>query len=395
MRIKPGRISIVLTLAVAAQVSLTCQAPTHLDRPTVPATQPLVRTVVAPTPTSGQATGAVPHVTATTQPSTPSPEPTATPVRSEEPDSPDAASLASLARVDDYPLYTMVYYGPYTSTTTSAGPVDGTRRPVEPGWACSLLAALDDPEERVFGRNFDWRYSPALLLFTDPPDGYASASMVDIAYLIGPGDAGRLTDVPIEARVPLLEAPLWPFDGMNEHGLGVGMAAVPESQMPYDPTKPTIGSLGIIREILDQARDVEEALIVMQGYNITWDGGPPLHYLMADAAGQAVLVEFVDGEMVLIPRPEQDPWHAATNHWRSGVGRGEASGCWRYATIEEALARTAGRLTAAEALDLLADVSQEETQWSVAYNLTSRELHVTMGRDYEDTHVFELMMMDE
>ena len=37
----------------------------------------------------------------------------------------------------------------------------------------------------VYGRNFDWQYSPALLLFTNPPDGYASVSMVDIEYLVG------------------------------------------------------------------------------------------------------------------------------------------------------------------------------------------------------------------
>ena len=49
--------------------------------------------------------------------------------------------------------------------------------PSSPRWAI--------PDDRLFGRNFDWRYSPALLLFTDRPaaGGYASVSMVDIAYL--------------------------------------------------------------------------------------------------------------------------------------------------------------------------------------------------------------------
>jgi penicillin V acylase-like amidase (Ntn superfamily) len=31
-----------------------------------------------------------------------------------------------------------------------------------------------------------------------------------------------------------LQAPYLPFDGMNEHGLAIGMAAVPESTMPHD-----------------------------------------------------------------------------------------------------------------------------------------------------------------
>jgi hypothetical protein len=35
----------------------------------------------------------------------------------------------------------------------------------------------------LFGRNFDYYYSPALLLFTRPPAGYASVSMVDLAVV--------------------------------------------------------------------------------------------------------------------------------------------------------------------------------------------------------------------
>jgi len=53
-----------------------------------------------------------------------------------------------------------------------------------PAWGCSLFAAFGDGKEMFYGRNFDWRYSPALLLFTDPPEGYASVSMVDLDYLI-------------------------------------------------------------------------------------------------------------------------------------------------------------------------------------------------------------------
>ena len=64
----------------------------------------------------------------------------------------------------------------------------------------------------LYGRNFDWQYSPALLLFTDPPDGYASVSMVDIAYLGFDGKkAGTVTDLSLTERARLLFAPSWPF----------------------------------------------------------------------------------------------------------------------------------------------------------------------------------------
>jgi hypothetical protein len=226
-----------------------------------------------------------------------------------------------------------------------------------------------------YGRNFDWRYSPALLLFTDPPDGYASVSMVDIAYL---GLADGVTDLPLSGRRALLDAPFWPFDGMNEHGLVVGMAAVPESAMPHDPEVETIDSLAVIREMLDRARDVDEALDIMQSYNIDWSGGPALHYLLADATGRSVLVEFYQGEMVLIPN--ETNWHLATNFLRSSVGEFDQGQCWRYDTIAQRLAQAEGRLTTQEAMALLDDVSQSNTQWSIVYGITTGEISVAMGR---------------
>ena len=143
-----------------------------------------------------------------------------------------AETLASLARVDDYPLYTMRYVGPYPRAATEL-PVVADFRPQalqgsEVDWACSLFAALADPEHRLYGRNFDWRFSPALLLFTDPPDGYASVSMVDIEYFGFRDGSVDLTALPLAERRALLGTPTTPFDGMNAAGLAVSMAAVPQ-----------------------------------------------------------------------------------------------------------------------------------------------------------------------
>ncbi len=107
-----------------------------------------------------------------------------------------------------------------------------------PAWGCSLFAALGDNDGMVFGRNFDWEYSPAVLLYTDPPDGYASVSMVDIAYLgFDNSTAPQLLQMNLGERQQLLNAPFLPFDGMNELGLVVGMAAVPAGNVPADSTE--------------------------------------------------------------------------------------------------------------------------------------------------------------
>src|SRR5512138_1620065 len=296
-------------------------------------------------------------------------------------------TLSSLKKVDDHPLYTMQYFGAYDPPRTVRLPaVDKTES--APGWACSLFAVLLDDEHLLYGRNFDWQFSPALLLFTDPPDGYASVSMVDIEYLgFSSAEVSHLTDLPLEKLQALLQAPSIPFDGMNEHGLAIGMAAVPPGNMQLDSSKKTIGSLGVMRQILDHAQNVDDAVKILGEYNVDFDGGPPIHYLIADANGKSVLVEFYQGKMNVIPSDK--PWHSATNFLRSSVDdpRGQ---CWRYDKINARLNDTQGLIDSKSAMNLLSQVAQENTQWSVVYQMAHAEVSVAMDRDYTKTQTFRL-----
>lgn len=301
-----------------------------------------------------------------------------------------AATLSSLQKVDDYPLYTMHYTG--KSDMTLGDSATAQVFAAGDGWACSLFAALGDPADRLYGRNFDWRYSPALLLFTGRPDtgGYASVSMVDIAYF-GFDDASvDLTMLPLAERRALLETPSWPFDGMNEAGVAVGMAAVPQADERRDRGKPSIGSLEVIREILDHAGSTDEAVAVLSGCNIDWEGGPPLHYLVADRAGHAALVEYHAGQIAVLPN--DDAWHAATNFTRSAVAGDAAGQCPRYDALIQRLSATGGKIHSQAALGLLQAVSQTEsrTQWSVIYGLNTGQVHVVMGRQFGRVQTFQL-----
>jgi hypothetical protein len=315
----------------------------------------------------------------------------------------ETATLSSLELVDDYPLYTMRYRGTYDQQIVSIDQgsypltegktklATDIRLNLNPGitWACSLFAAFGDPELMIYGRNFDWEFSPAMLLFTNPPDAYASVSMVDIAYLGYQGDRAKtLLDLTLDERTGLLNAPSLPFDGMNEHGLVVGMAAVPPGGMQPDPNKRSIGSLGVIRKMLDHARGVEDALAILGTYNINFNGGPPIHYLIADASGDAVLVEFYQGEMVVIPNGY--PWHAATNFLLSSLDGSTGTSCSRFDHIHQRMQENKGRLTSQEAMDLLSEVSQANTQWSIVYGINNSEVSLVLGREYQVVHTFQL-----
>ncbi|MES0360840.1 MAG: linear amide C-N hydrolase [Anaerolineales bacterium] len=304
------------------------------------------------------------------------------------------ATLSSLKLVDDYPLYTMHYSGSYNQTNISPasfGRYVLSGSPIWKGndvWGCSLFASFGDTQNILFGRNFDWEYSPAVLLFTDPPDGFASVSMVDIAYLgFDEGQVKSLTELTLEERQALLTAPDWPFDGMNEKGLAIGMAAVPPGQMPYDSDKNTIGSLGVMREILDTAGNIDQAVAVLENYNLDFQGGPALHYLIADSTGRAILVEFYQGQMKLIPN--DSPWHQATNYLRSAVEETQGQ-CNRYDKITHEMENVDGKLSATDGLDLLSGVAQPGTQWSILYHMSSGEIDVVIGRQFDNPYRFDL-----
>lgn len=301
--------------------------------------------------------------------------PTATP-RADGLSEMEAATLASLTKINHHPFYSMHYSASYDyDAVISQIP---SQSEVPQSWACSLFAAFGDPDNMVYGRNFDWEHSPAILLYTDPPDGYASVSMVDITYLGFSGEeAQNITDLPLIDRSALLITPFLPFDGMNEHGLTVGMAAVPDDSSPPDPQKSTIDSLVVIRLILDRARTVDEALEILQAYNIEWGNGPALHYLVADASGRAILVEFYRGKMVVTENHQ--PWLHATNFIRASVSGQPQGQCWRYDILSEQLAHDQGNLSNEQAQALLASVSQQDTQWSVVYGINSGEITIKFG----------------
>lgn len=277
-------------------------------------------------------------------------------------------SLSSLEKVDDHPLWTMHYEGGYDRMG------DVTTPPPATPFGCSLFLA-GDAGSPLFARNFDWDENPALLLFTDPPDGHASVSMVDLSYL-------GVTD-PAADRDLLADAPLLPFDGMNAEGLAIGLAAVPEADPGKRPERPTVGGVRIIRLVLDQAATVAEAVEIFERHNVDFSGGPPLHYLVADATGASAAIEFVDGEV------QATPVRTAVNFTLAGSTEEFRQSDPRYRTATEGLpAATDWRA----AMGLLERVRQHHTQWSVVYDLTTGAVHLSTEADFTRVHEFTLPM---
>jgi Acyl-coenzyme A:6-aminopenicillanic acid acyl-transferase len=302
---------------------------------------------------------------------------------------PDAvATLLSVEQVDKYPLYVMHYVGSYDYPTSI------TKNLADTDFGCSLFAALGDMDAKLYGRNFDWQYSPAMLLYTNPPDGYASVSMVNLFWLfLDWKTVAVLARGPLSARTGLLSAPSVPIDGMNEYGLVIGMALVTDGSIEdvtYDLTRPITTPLGIIRLMLDHARNVDEAVELFKQYNVDFSGAIMIHYLLADPSGKAVLLEFHKQELFQLYN--NDPWHLATNHLRC-IATGDGN-CWRYHILSDHLTASQGQLDTASAMQLLSDIKQTSTQWSVVYNMNTGDVNVVVGTNYDTVHTFHLDLLN-
>ena len=194
-------------------------------------------------------------------------------------------TLYSLKKVDDNVLYTMKYDGDYgfdefleTGASSDRELVEFvTKRllkgiPLEfsiPDLGCSTFSAQTEDGDRVFGRNFDLTYSPALFVVTEPENGYRSMSTVNLAFL-GFGE-DKLPDT-LKRKIITLAAPYAPLDGVNEKGLAVAVLRIGDEPTNQDTGRTDITTTTAIRLMLDKAANVDEAPPEL----ITWQHPMPL-----------------------------------------------------------------------------------------------------------------------
>lgn len=324
-------------------------------------------------------------------------------------------SLASLKKVDEYPMYQMTYYGDYgfdeflnigaksdsdierfvTKRLLKGMPIDlGVT-----GDGCTAFVTRNEKGEIIYGRNFDFTYTPSVQVKTKPKNGYESISTVNLTY------AGYSKD-----KLPhglsfdsflTLAAPYLPFDGINEKGVAIALLAVPEVDYTSIESKVTLNTTTAIRLVLDKAANVDEAVKLLKKYNIYFSGGIDCHYLIADASGKSVLVEYWDGEVKTITVPEN--YQIASNFVAyDGLNIGEGGTEFdRYNRVKGRIEENGGILTELQAIDLLiqvgvySDSGEDKLQWTVLYNLTTLNGNIFAYRNKDNIINFQLDKTDD
>ena len=176
-------------------------------------------------------------------------------------------------------------------------------------FGCSFITTKDKDGNMLTGRNFDWPdcKSPIVVIHTRPDKDYASVSTSCISFL-GFGDDWKPQTM--ADRMSLIAAIYAPLDGMNEKGLVVAdLVAGDHTKTDQHTGRTNVTTTSSIRVLLDKAANVEEALRLLESYDMHSDIDYSHHLAISDASGRSVVVEWVDNKMLVVESP------LCTNHY--------------------------------------------------------------------------------
>jgi penicillin V acylase-like amidase (Ntn superfamily) len=175
-----------------------------------------------------------------------------------------------------------------------------------------------------------------------------------------------------------------PMTGVNEKGLMVSQMWLDETKYPPADTRPAIGILEWIQYNLDRHASVAEVLANAE--TVRPMSRVTIHYLVADATGDAAAVEFLDGKLV-VHRGAAMPVRALTNStyadsiaaFERAKSKGEVptstSSLDRF--VRAAMRAGGGNADPiARGFEILTAVAQPDfTRWSIVYNLSAGEVY--------------------
>ena len=183
----------------------------------------------------------------------------------------------------------------------------------------------------------------------------------------------------------------FPTGGMNEKGLVVELMWLDETVYPAADNRPAIGVLQWIQYQLDNNSTIEEIIATDKKLRISPIGNTPLHYLVADANGNAATVEFLNGKMIVhkgndlsLPVLTNNIYDESVKAYKSSSINGNNS-LERFGQACSMIQKlNAGSITTPlidYSFDILGEVAQGDfTKWSIVYDITNKKIQFRTNR---------------
>ena len=324
-------------------------------------------------------------------------------------------TLATLKRVDDN-IWTMEYKSSYGLDALLEKGCDTimdavrflqkevklpalTINPDHDGFACSTFNAKTPEGNYIFGRNFDYKAAPCLVLWSKPEKGYRSMSVVDTTFFLHGTKYMPLKNAKKPLRV--MGAPYTSMDGVNEKGLACGILEIKSKATKQNTGKKPIITTVALRAVLDKCASVDEAIDLFAAYDMHDSLFINYHYQLADAEGNSAIIEYVNNQMHVIRQEKEEDNLMLTNFFLTpGGDNHDGRGYDRYEKIEKTLAETGGVITEDDAMKLLSEVTLHYqhktlkhmviTLWSSVYNCNEKTMLMCAGMDYSKKYRFSL-----
>lgn len=256
-------------------------------------------------------------------------------------------------------------------------------------FGCSTLQTRNNEGQYLFGRNFDWNNCDAMIVLSKPSNGYESISTVNMDFVTSASRAISLLPDSTKAMVSLYA----PLDGMNEKGLTVAVNMIQDSStIEQNNSKPDITTTTAVRLLLNSAETVDDAIEILESYDMHASMGYMVHFAIADRTGRSVVVEYIDNEMQVIDTKIVTNFYLSEGE-KYGIGTQQSH--TRYEILQNTLNENSA-MNEEQVRDALSSVSKrnfgefESTEWSIVFNQETLEATYYHRENYDNAYIFKI-----
>ena len=271
---------------------------------------------------------------------------------------------------------------------------DGNKIPtINEPFGCASFNFSDYSNKDYHARNFDMFHdiNCAAVLKTYPKNGYKSITNVDFNYF---GEYGY-DEITEEFNDPLLDtqyqwwkaAPYFSLDGINEKGLAISINQLPITEQSVNQNNPNkscdLTTSTMLRYVLDYCNSVDSAIELLRNINPHDSLGIRFHYQISDASGKSVVVEYNDqiNDELIILYPQDiksdnnkfivnENFALYKTNWSEVDWNSESpTKAKRFNKAYKTLLENNATMTVEQGFNLLFDVKQVTTNWSIVLGL--------------------------
>ncbi len=252
------------------------------------------------------------------------------------------------------------------------------------------------------GRVYNSYDTPIAMVISDPETGYKSWNIVDM------GDVGIQSGQKVDQwygnAFQTMAAAYCTSEGINQEGLSVSLISCPVAECE-DTNKVNINPFIAVRLILDRAATVENAVDVLEDYDIDFSQGA-YHFFVSQKTDKSAVIEYIDGKMSVtyMSKDRQYNRHQICTNKMEGANASVKDYGDKYSEVsnstdfDDAFYRfeeTGGGMSQDYAFQLLRDKSRDYkeigemrygtkkygTQYIVLYDLDKMEMRLIIGND--------------